>query len=85
VSAINKVATILVNKPPVKRVAMVCEGIGINYAHIKLYLMHGLTEEFEEIPGSQMVYYEKYFGKISTLIVPKANPSSLDKLAALLR
>ena len=80
-SASKKVADILVNKLPVKRVAMVCEGMGINHAHIKLYPMHGLENEFQEMLGSHEVYYEKYVGEISTLMGPKADIEELKILA----
>jgi diadenosine tetraphosphate (Ap4A) HIT family hydrolase len=50
--ASKKVANILGYKLAVKRVAMVCEGMGINHAHVKLYPMHGLENEFQEMLGS---------------------------------
>jgi diadenosine tetraphosphate (Ap4A) HIT family hydrolase len=79
-SASKKVADILVNKLPVKRVAMVCEGMGINHAHVKLYPMHGLEDEFKEMLGSHRVYFEKYTGEISTLMGPMADIRILEKL-----
>jgi diadenosine tetraphosphate (Ap4A) HIT family hydrolase len=84
-SASKIVATILVNKLPVKRVAMVCEGMGINHVHVKLYPMHGLKDEFEAMLGSHLVYYEKYVGEISTLMGPKVEIETLEKMASILK
>jgi hypothetical protein len=84
-SASKKVVDILVNKLPVKRVAMVCEGMGINHAHVKLYPMHGLENEFQEMLGNHIVYYEKYVGEISTLMGPKADIEELGKIAGTLK
>jgi histidine triad (HIT) family protein len=84
-SASKIVADILVNKLPVKRVAMVCEGMGINHAHVKLYPMHGLGNKFREMLGNHIVYYEKYVGEISTLMGPKADINELEKLTGILK
>lgn len=65
----------------VQRVAMVVEGMGVNHAHIKLYPLHGLTNNFEEMWASEQVYFEKYEGYISTQLRPKADIAELKQSA----
>ena len=84
-SASKEAAEILQNKLPVKRVAMVCEGMGVDHAHVKLYPMHGLESEFQEMLGSHQVYFEKYTGQITTLMGPEANIEELEKLSLQLK
>lgn len=69
----------------VKRVAMVMEGMGINHAHIKLYPLHGLEEEFKEMWAKEKVFFENYPGYITTQLGPQADISELKKLAEEIR
>jgi histidine triad (HIT) family protein len=78
--ASKKVAKILEDNLHVKRVALVCEGMGVNHAHVKLYPLHGLESEFVEMSGPQQVYYEKYVGYLTTLLGPKASEDELISL-----
>lgn len=84
-SATKEVVKILEDKLDVKRVAMVIEGMGVNHAHVKLYPMHGLEEDFVEMLGSHQVYFEKYTGQITTLMGPKADEKNLEELASFIR
>jgi len=83
--AAKKVALILENVLPVKRVALVCEGMGINHAHVKLYPLHGLNDEFIAMHGTHRVYFEKYDGHLSTLLGPEASEKDLIDLATQLK
>jgi histidine triad (HIT) family protein len=83
--ASKKVAKILEDNLHVKRVALVCEGMGINHAHVKLYPLHGLESEFVEMLGTHQVYYEKYNGHITTLLGPEASQDVLTTLATKLK
>jgi diadenosine tetraphosphate (Ap4A) HIT family hydrolase len=83
--AAKKVALILENGLPVKRVALVCEGMGINHAHVKLYPLHGLNDEFIAMHGTHRIYFEKYDGYLSTLLGPEASEKDLVNLATQLK
>lgn len=83
--ATRKVAKILDKNLPVRRTAMVMEGMGINHAHIKLYPLHGLGKKFKETIPPERVYFKKYKGYISTQLGPKANEKELEKLVKKLR
>ena len=83
--AAKKVALILENGLLVKRVALVCEGMGINHAHVKLYPLHGLNDEFIAMNGTNRVYFEKYDGHLSTLLGPESSEKELVDLATQLK
>ena len=65
------------------RTALVMEGMGVNHAHIKLYPLHGLGEDFEAILPDEKVYNDRYRGYLSTLMGPKAEDEELKKVQAL--
>lgn len=67
----------------VKRTALVMEGMGVNHAHIKLYPLHGLGENFEAITPDEKKYSKKYEGYISTLMGPKADDEELKEIQKL--
>jgi len=83
--AAKKVGRLLDKKLRTKRAAMVLEGTGINHAHIKLYPLHGLGEEPQEMLAKKRVFYEKYPGFIDTKDGPKASRKALEKLAKKIR
>jgi diadenosine tetraphosphate (Ap4A) HIT family hydrolase len=72
----KKTAKILEKGLNVQRVGIIMEGLGINHTHIKLYPIHGLKEKFEEMWGSEKIYFDKYEGYLSTQLGPE---SSLEK------
>jgi len=78
----KKICELLKEKLGVQTVGLVIEGTGINHAHIKLYPMHGLTEEFEQIIAPERVYYDKYPGFVDTRLGPKAEDKDLEKIVA---
>lgn len=80
--AAKHVSELMVKKLNVFRVCMVCEGVGINHAHIKLYPMHGLMDEFEEIWSNKPVVFEKY-SYITTLQGPEITENELNDLLRL--
>jgi len=79
--ASKKVAKLLEKALDAKRVAMVMEGMGVNHAHIKLYPLHGLEKEFEEMWAKDKVFFDKYPGYITTQLGPQAGIEELKKLA----
>jgi histidine triad (HIT) family protein len=79
--AAKKVAKLLDKALGTKRTAIVMEGLGINHAHVKLYPVYGLTEEFQEMWAKDKVYFEKYPGYITTQLGPQADFAKLAALA----
>lgn len=84
-NAARKVANLLNKKLGVRRTAMVMEGMGVNHAHIKLYPLHGLKEDYEEIIAPEKKFFEKYEGYITTLLGPDADSEELKKTAEKIR
>ena len=82
--ASKKVGELLERRLDVKRVAMVVEGMGVNHAHVKLYPMYGLGEEFEETWAKDKVFFDKYSGYISTQMGERASDDELKQLSELL-
>ena len=82
---VKKIAKILDKVLDVKRTAMVMEGMGINHAHIKLYPLHGLEEEFKEIWAEEKAFFDKYKGYITTQLGPRADDKKLEELAKKIR
>lgn len=79
--AARKVAAILTKKLGVKRVSMVAEGMGVNHLHIKLYPMHGLQNDFQEMWAKDRIYFEKYEGYLSTQLGPQVSVDELKTFA----
>lgn len=79
--AAKKVAKAIEKGLGVKRVAFVCEGMGINHTHIKLYPLHGLNEKFEETWAPKKKFFEKYEGYITTQLGPRADDKELKEIA----
>ncbi len=79
--AVKKVVKLLEKGLGVKRVAIVVEGLGIDHAHVKLYPLHGLKEQFQETRSEGLVYFKTYEGYISTQLGPRKEFLELKKLA----
>lgn len=79
--AAKKVSGLLEKGLDVKRVALVMEGLGVDHAHLKLYPIHGLDEEFRETWAKEKIYFDKYLGYISTQLGPQRTPEELKKVA----
>lgn len=79
--AAKKVGNILDKALKVKKVAMVMEGMGVNHAHIKLYPMYGLEDDYKEIWEKEQVFFDKYPGYITTRLGPEKKMEDLKRLA----
>lgn len=70
----------------VTRVAMVVEGTGVPYVHVKLYPLHGkFAKEIPVEHPTHQAFYPEYVGYLSTVEGPKMDDEQLDKLAARIR
>ncbi len=81
----KRVVMILKKGLNVKRVAMVMEGMGVNHAHLKLYPLFGLGDEFAAQESKGRIYSENYEGYLTTQLGPQADFSELNKLAEEIR
>jgi len=79
--AAKKIGKMLNKALKVKKVAMVMEGMGVNHAHIKLYPMYGLEEDFKEMWAKEQAFFDKYPGYITTILGPERKIEDLKKLA----
>ena len=77
----KKIAKALDRALDVKRTAMVMEGMGVDHAHIKLYPLHGLKSDFEEIIADERKFFEKYPGYVTTHMGPRADDKELEQTA----
>lgn len=65
----------------VTRVALVAEGAGVNHLHIKLYPLHGFTEDFKMDNPKESLYFDNYEGYVSTQLGPQRNSEELSEIA----
>jgi histidine triad (HIT) family protein len=79
--AAKKVGNMLDKALKVKKVAMVMEGMGVNHAHIKLYPMYGLDDDFKEMWAKEQAFFDKYPGYITTILGPETKMEDLKRLA----
>lgn len=84
-SAVKSVALLLEKSLGVKRVGIVAEGMGVNHAHVKLYPMHGLGDEWKPIISNEKAFFSEYPGFLTTKLGPKADFEKLEKLAKKIR
>ncbi len=82
--AVKEVGNLLKKALKVNRVGFIFEGTGVNHAHIKVYPMHGIGEEFIETTGPERVWFERYAGYLTSKLGPTANFNELKKLHELI-
>ncbi len=78
--AAKEVAKLLNEKLGTKRTAIVLEGMGINHAHLKLYPMHGLSDDYKPFEVQENVYFETYPGFVTTKLGPRKSDEELREL-----
>jgi diadenosine tetraphosphate (Ap4A) HIT family hydrolase len=76
----KKVANMLNQRLKTERTAIVLEGLGINHAHIKLYPLNGLNEEWKSNESKDRVYFDKYPGFVSTKLGPLLQNKKLKEI-----
>lgn len=79
--AAKKVSEVLRKGLQVNRVAIIMEGMGVNHVHIKLYPLHGIEKEFQEMWAKEKVFFTDYPGYISTQLGPEVSIEERQKIA----
>jgi diadenosine tetraphosphate (Ap4A) HIT family hydrolase len=75
--ASKKVAKMLEEALSVARVAMVVEGTGVPYVHVKLFPLHGEKAEDFGVDNLNTEFTEEYRGWLTTMEGPKMDESRL--------
>ena len=83
--AAKHVGRILERGLRVQRVALVMEGMGVNHAHIKLYPLHGLDQQFKEMLAPDRIFFDQYTGYLTTQLGPQVDLATLKPLAETLK
>jgi histidine triad (HIT) family protein len=80
--AARKVALLLEKALGVKRVALVIEGTGVAYAHVKLIPLHGKLASQTNVWSEHVEFNEEYKGFITTAEGPKMDDDRLRVIQA---
>jgi diadenosine tetraphosphate (Ap4A) HIT family hydrolase len=80
--AAKTVAKLLEKALGVTRVAMVVEGTGVPYVHIKLYPLHGELASQTNVWSTHSEFYPNYVGYLTTVEGPKMEDGKLDEIQA---
>ena len=82
--AAKEVANLLKKGLDVHRVGFIFEGTGVNHAHIKIYPMHEVGEEFTEIVSPERAWFNRYAGYLTSKLGPTADFDELKKIKDLI-
>jgi diadenosine tetraphosphate (Ap4A) HIT family hydrolase len=80
VVAAKKAAKLLEKAFDVARVAMVVEGTGVAYTHVKLYPLHGKLGGATDVWTKHQEFYPEYPGYLSTVEGPKMSDDELTRM-----
>jgi histidine triad (HIT) family protein len=83
--AARTVANLLEKSLGVHRVAMVVEGTGVAYVHIKLYPLHGELADKTDIWSDETTFTEDYKGFLTTIEGPPMDPKRLSDIQEQIR
>ena len=83
--ASKKIAKILEKSLNVKRVALVIEGTGVAYTHVKLYPLFGKLADETHIDTTNISFNEEYLGYLTTNEGPKMNDARLLEIQNLIK
>ena len=78
--AAKEVVEMLKKSLKVERVGMIMEWMWVNHLHLKLYPMHWLDSEREQIEARDNIFFDKYPGYLTTQMWKQANMEELWKL-----
>jgi|SRR3989344_862774 len=82
--AAKKVAKVLEKAFKTPRVAMIFEGTGVAYVHVKLYPLHGNLAGEPSVWTKHVEFYPEYIGYLSTVEGPKMSDKELDEVRNLI-
>ena len=80
--AAKKVGLLIQKALGVKRVALVCEGTGVAYVHVKLIPLHGKLGGETDVWSDHTEFHDSYIGYITTAEGPKMDDHKLKKIQA---
>ena len=83
-TAAKKVAKVLEKAFRTPRVAMVFEGTGVAYVHVKLYPLLGNLAGKTDVSTEHMEFYPEYIGYLSTVEGPRMSDKELDAVRDLI-
>jgi beta-aspartyl-peptidase (threonine type) len=78
--AAKTVANLLEMALEVSRVALVIEGTGVAYAHVKLYPLHGELADRTDISSDETTFSEDYLGYLTTVEGPLMDGQRLKEI-----
>lgn len=81
-NATKKVANILEKAFDTPRVAIIIEGTGVAYVHVKLIPLHGNLAGQTNIWSPEKEFYEEYRGWLSSAEGPEMDAARLDEIQA---
>ncbi|HSX36019.1 MAG TPA: HIT family protein [Patescibacteria group bacterium] len=82
--AVKKVAKLLEKAFGVEKVAAVFEGEGVPHVHVKLYPMHGMSDDRSKFPH-QTAFFAQYPGYIATYEGPRMTDEELAEVQKQIR
>lgn len=83
--ATKTVANILEKAFDTPRVAIIVEGTGVAYVHIKLVPLHGDLASQTDVWSTEKEFHEEYRGWITSVEGPKMDDARLDEIQAKIR
>ncbi len=78
--AAKEVANLLEKRLEVSRVALVIEGTGVPYAHVKLFPLHGELADKTDISLGETTFSEDYLGYLTTIEGPPMEATRLKEI-----
>lgn len=83
--ATKQVANILEKAFDTPRVAIIVEGTGIAYVHVKLIPLHGDLAGQTNVWSKETEFYEKYRGWLTSAEGPRMDDATLEEIQAKIR
>ena len=79
--AVKDVMNLLKKWLGVKRVGMIVEWMWVHHVHVKLYPMHGLWDEWQEMWSQEKVWFDRYEWYLTTHVGNMKSKQELDEIA----
>lgn len=82
--ASKKVAERLKKAFQVERVGVIIEWMGVNHVHVKLYPMHGLSEQWTPNVEAKSCYFSEYPGYLTSIQWEMLSPAMMQELETII-